>query len=140
MGEILVGTCSWTDRALVGSGGYPAGRRSAEGRLRYYAERFPVVEVDASYYAAALGTEQPLMGGTDAGGLRVRRQGVLAAHRASHAQRGDAARAAAGRAGSAGAGRGVGAVRRGDRAVAAGRAAGLRAVPVPAVGAGGGAR
>ncbi|MEU2386081.1 DUF72 domain-containing protein [Streptomyces sp. NPDC012461] len=51
MGEILVGTCSWTDRALVGSGWYPAGRRSAEGRLRYYAERFPVVEVDASYYA-----------------------------------------------------------------------------------------
>ncbi|MFC8989698.1 DUF72 domain-containing protein [Streptomyces sp. NPDC057115] len=51
MGEILVGTCSWTDRALVGSGWYPAGRRSTEGRLRYYAERFPVVEVDASYYA-----------------------------------------------------------------------------------------
>jgi uncharacterized protein YecE (DUF72 family) len=51
MGEILVGTCSWTDRALMGSGWYPAGRRDAEGRLRYYAERFPVVEVDASYYA-----------------------------------------------------------------------------------------
>ncbi|WP_324785727.1 DUF72 domain-containing protein [Streptomyces sp. H51] len=51
MGEILVGTCSWTDRALVGSGWYPAGRRDAEGRLRYYAERFPVVEVDSAYYA-----------------------------------------------------------------------------------------
>ncbi|CAL9490599.1 DUF72 domain-containing protein [Streptomyces sp. enrichment culture] len=51
MGDILVGTCSWTDRALVGSGWYPPGRRDAEGRLRYYAERFPVVEVDASYYA-----------------------------------------------------------------------------------------
>lgn len=51
MGDILVGTCSWTDRALVGSGWYPAGRRDAEGRLRYYAQRFPVVEVDASYYA-----------------------------------------------------------------------------------------
>ncbi|MEV5437197.1 DUF72 domain-containing protein [Streptomyces sp. NPDC052682] len=51
MGDILVGTCSWTDRALVGSGWYPAGRRDAEGRLRYYAERFPVVEVDATYYA-----------------------------------------------------------------------------------------
>ncbi|WLW53837.1 DUF72 domain-containing protein [Streptomyces sp. YU58] len=49
--RILVGTCSWTDRALVGSGWYPAGRRDAEGRLRYYAERFGVVEVDASYYA-----------------------------------------------------------------------------------------
>ncbi|MDN0199473.1 DUF72 domain-containing protein [Streptomyces sp. S.PNR 29] len=51
MGDILVGTCSWTDRALVGSGWYPVGRRDAEGRLRHYAERFGVVEVDASYYA-----------------------------------------------------------------------------------------
>ncbi|MER5833839.1 DUF72 domain-containing protein [Streptomyces sp. NPDC002130] len=51
MGQIRVGTCSWTDRALVGSGWYPPGRRDAEGRLRHYAERFPVVEVDASYYA-----------------------------------------------------------------------------------------
>ncbi|MEU3844770.1 DUF72 domain-containing protein [Streptomyces sp. NPDC028635] len=51
MGEILVGTCSWTDRALVGSGWYPAGRRDPEGRLQYYAEQFPVVEVDATYYA-----------------------------------------------------------------------------------------
>ena len=51
MGEILVGTCSWTDRALVGNGWYPAGRRDAEGRLRHYAERFPVVEVDSAYYA-----------------------------------------------------------------------------------------
>ncbi|MFD5713286.1 DUF72 domain-containing protein [Streptomyces pharetrae] len=51
MGDILVGTCSWTDRELVGSGWYPVDRRDAEGRLRHYAERFPVVEVDASYYA-----------------------------------------------------------------------------------------
>ncbi|MCF2537839.1 DUF72 domain-containing protein [Streptomyces sp. FB2] len=51
MGDILVGTCSWTDRALVGSGWYPVGRRDAEGRLRHYAERFPVVEVDSTYYA-----------------------------------------------------------------------------------------
>ncbi|MEF3114627.1 DUF72 domain-containing protein [Streptomyces chrestomyceticus] len=51
MGEILVGTCSWTDRALVSSGWYPAGRRDPEGRLRHYAGRFPVVEVDATYYA-----------------------------------------------------------------------------------------
>ncbi|MGW7072397.1 DUF72 domain-containing protein [Streptomyces sp. NPDC054855] len=51
MGDILVGTCSWTDPALVRSGWYPKGRRDAEGRLRYYAERFPVVEVDSTYYA-----------------------------------------------------------------------------------------
>ncbi|GAB2939044.1 DUF72 domain-containing protein [Streptomyces heilongjiangensis] len=51
MGELLVGTCSWTDRALLAGGWYPRGRRDAESRLRYYAERFPVVEVDSSYYA-----------------------------------------------------------------------------------------
>ncbi|MFI9611285.1 DUF72 domain-containing protein [Streptomyces sp. NPDC052023] len=51
MGDILVGTCSWTDRELVGSGWYPPGRRDAEGRLRHYAERFAVVEADATYYA-----------------------------------------------------------------------------------------
>ncbi|MCF3123457.1 DUF72 domain-containing protein [Streptomyces arenae] len=51
MGDVLVGTCSWTDPALVRSGWYPVGRRDAEGRLRYYAGRFPVVEADAPYYA-----------------------------------------------------------------------------------------
>ncbi|MET9494485.1 DUF72 domain-containing protein [Streptomyces sp. NPDC006552] len=51
MGDIFVGTCSWTDPALVRSGWYPPGHRDAEGRLRYYAGRFPVVEADASYYA-----------------------------------------------------------------------------------------
>ncbi|MFD4629873.1 DUF72 domain-containing protein [Streptomyces sp. NPDC058284] len=49
--EILVGTCSWTDRALLTSGWYPRGRRDAEGRLRHYADRFPLVEVDSTYYA-----------------------------------------------------------------------------------------
>ncbi|MBY8344711.1 DUF72 domain-containing protein [Streptomyces spinosirectus] len=51
MGEILVGTCSWTDRALIGSGWYPPGRRDAEGRLRHYSAQFPIVEVDSAYYA-----------------------------------------------------------------------------------------
>ncbi|MFI1758258.1 DUF72 domain-containing protein [Streptomyces sp. NPDC020571] len=51
MGEILVGACSWTDRQLLASGWYPRGRRDAEGRLRHYASRLPVVEVDAGYYA-----------------------------------------------------------------------------------------
>ncbi|MEW1909879.1 DUF72 domain-containing protein [Kitasatospora sp. NPDC085895] len=50
MGEIRVGTCSWTDRAFVASGWYPEGHRGAEARLRYYTARFPVVEVDATYY------------------------------------------------------------------------------------------
>jgi uncharacterized protein YecE (DUF72 family) len=50
MGNILVGTCSWTDPALVGSGWYPPAARGAEGRLRHYAGRFGLVEVDSTYY------------------------------------------------------------------------------------------
>ncbi|WP_046728287.1 DUF72 domain-containing protein [Streptomyces humi] len=51
MARILVGTCGWTDRALVASGWYPPGRRDPEGRLRHYAGQFPVVEADSPYYA-----------------------------------------------------------------------------------------
>lgn len=51
VGGVRVGACSWTDRALVTSGWYPEGSRDAEGRLRHYASRFPLVEVDSSYYA-----------------------------------------------------------------------------------------
>jgi uncharacterized protein YecE (DUF72 family) len=51
-GRILVGTASWTDKGLVASGKfYPKGCSSAEDRLRYYASRFPIVEVDSSYYS-----------------------------------------------------------------------------------------
>jgi uncharacterized protein YecE (DUF72 family) len=52
MGDILVGTCSWTDPTLLESGHfYPSWARSAEARLQYYASQFPIVEVDSSYYA-----------------------------------------------------------------------------------------
>lgn len=52
MGEILIGTTSWTDKTLIDSGRfYPSAVRTAEARLRYYAQRFPIVEVDSSYYA-----------------------------------------------------------------------------------------
>ena len=51
-GEIRVGTASWTDPTMVrGNVFYPRGVSSAEDRLRYYAEQFPVVEVDSSYYS-----------------------------------------------------------------------------------------
>ena len=50
--RILVGSCSWTDPTLISCGRfYPRGVSSAEARLRYYATRFPIVEVDATYYA-----------------------------------------------------------------------------------------
>lgn len=51
MGEILVGTASWTDRTLLATDWYPPEVKTAEQRLKYYAERFPLVEVDATYYA-----------------------------------------------------------------------------------------
>ncbi|CAL9588707.1 hypothetical protein SUDANB37_05215 [Streptomyces sp. enrichment culture] len=35
----------------MAGGWYPPGRRDPEGRLRHYAERFSVVEVDVGYYA-----------------------------------------------------------------------------------------
>ncbi|CAB3769328.1 DUF72 domain-containing protein [Paraburkholderia solisilvae] len=50
--SIEVGTASWTDATLIKSGRfYPKGCTSAEARLRFYADHFPMVEVDASYYA-----------------------------------------------------------------------------------------
>jgi uncharacterized protein YecE (DUF72 family) len=49
---IRVGTASWTDPTMTASGVfYPDGADSAEDRLTYYASRFPLVEVDATYYA-----------------------------------------------------------------------------------------
>jgi len=51
MGEILVGTAGWTDRTLIASGWYPADANNPEKRLRFYARQFPLVEVDATYYA-----------------------------------------------------------------------------------------
>lgn len=51
MGEFLVGTSSWTDPTLLDSGWYPPEAKSAEARLAHYASQFPVVEVDATYYA-----------------------------------------------------------------------------------------
>lgn len=48
---ILVGITGWTEPTLVESGFYPPDADSAEERLRFYASQFPIVEVDATYYA-----------------------------------------------------------------------------------------
>jgi uncharacterized protein YecE (DUF72 family) len=50
-GRILVGSCSWADKTLIDSGWYPPSAKSPEDRLRFYADRFPIVEVDSSFYA-----------------------------------------------------------------------------------------
>ena len=50
-GRVLIGTSSWTDPTLVKHGHfYPPDASSAEGRLRFYASQFPLVEVDSTYY------------------------------------------------------------------------------------------
>jgi uncharacterized protein YecE (DUF72 family) len=49
---VRVGTCSWTDPTLVKAGTfYPEEKMTAEERLGFYAANFPIVEVDATYYA-----------------------------------------------------------------------------------------
>jgi uncharacterized protein YecE (DUF72 family) len=51
-GTIRIGTASWTDPTMTAAGVfYPSGADSAEERLQYYASRFPLVEVDATYYS-----------------------------------------------------------------------------------------
>ena len=47
---VRIGTCSWADESLV-KAWYPPSARTAEGRLRHYAELFDTVEVNSSYYA-----------------------------------------------------------------------------------------
>jgi len=50
-GRILIGTSSWTDPTLIKDGHfYPPEARTAETRLRFYATKFPIVEVDSTYY------------------------------------------------------------------------------------------
>ena len=46
---VRLGTCSWADETLT-KVWYPPGVRSAEERLRHYAERFDTVEANSTYY------------------------------------------------------------------------------------------
>jgi uncharacterized protein YecE (DUF72 family) len=49
---IRIGTASWTDPTMTAPGVfYPRGADTAEERLTYYAATFPIVEIDATYYA-----------------------------------------------------------------------------------------
>jgi uncharacterized protein YecE (DUF72 family) len=50
--RVLVGVASWTDPSMTAPGVfYPDGVAKPEARLRHYASRFPIVEVDSTYYA-----------------------------------------------------------------------------------------
>jgi uncharacterized protein YecE (DUF72 family) len=51
-GTVRIGTASWTDPTMTaGTVFYPSGADTAEERLQYYASQFPLVEIDATYYA-----------------------------------------------------------------------------------------
>jgi uncharacterized protein YecE (DUF72 family) len=51
-GNVRIGLCSWSDPSLIKSRAfYSRGAGTPEGRLRFYAQNFPVVEVDSSFYA-----------------------------------------------------------------------------------------
>ena len=51
-GRVLVGAAGWTDPTLIACGAfYPREVVTPEDRLRYYASRYPLVEVDSTYYA-----------------------------------------------------------------------------------------
>jgi len=50
--NIYYGTCSWTDPTLLQSKAfYPSTVTSAAARLSFYAQAFPLVEVDSTFYA-----------------------------------------------------------------------------------------
>ena len=81
--RILVGSCSWTDPTLIASGRfYPAGVTSAEARLRYYADQFPIVEVDSTYYAPPSARNSELWAARTPGDFvfNVKAYGLLTGH------------------------------------------------------------
>ncbi len=50
-GRILCGISAWTEPTLIKeSDFYPSSARSAEDRLKFYASKFPITEVDSTYY------------------------------------------------------------------------------------------
>jgi uncharacterized protein YecE (DUF72 family) len=52
VGNVFYGTSSWTDKTLLDSRRfYPPEAANPAERLRFYSERFPLVEVDSTYYA-----------------------------------------------------------------------------------------
>lgn len=61
--RVFIGVASWTDPSMTAPGVfYPDGMSKPEARLRYYASRFPLVEVDSTYYAIPARTMAELWG------------------------------------------------------------------------------
>src|SRR6184192_4419380 len=82
VGQIKVGISSWTEPTLVKSGWYPPTATTAEDRLRYYASKFPIVEIDSTFYAIP-NEKTAAVGGANAKRFHLQCQGLCAAHPAS---------------------------------------------------------
>lgn len=68
MGKIIIGISAWSERSLVESGFYPPEVKTPAERLRYYSERFPLAEIDATYHYFATRRNLDLwLGNTPAG-------------------------------------------------------------------------
>ena len=75
MAVVRLGTCSWADEGLL-KNWYPREVRTAEGRLRHYAEWFDTVEVDSPFYRLPSPETAGALGRADSGGVRLPREGV----------------------------------------------------------------
>ena len=78
-GTVRVGTAGWGEAA---DGWYPHDVRTPEARLRHYATRFSLVEVDATFGALPTRTVSTLWGARTPGGFvfDVRAHGLLTGH------------------------------------------------------------
>jgi uncharacterized protein YecE (DUF72 family) len=81
--HVLTGSCSWTDRTLVRDADwYPKKTMTAEERLQFYAARFPLTEIDSTYYAPPAETQARLWAERTPDGFRfdVKAYSLLTGH------------------------------------------------------------
>ena len=79
-GTVRVGTASWTDPTMTaGTVFYPQGRRLGRGEAAVLrVSQFPLVEIDATYYACPARAHGRAVARAHAARLHVRRQGARA--------------------------------------------------------------
>ena len=82
MGQLRIGTASWTDKTLLESGWYPPDATTPEKRLAFYASQFSVVEVDATYYNPPNERNSDLWAARTSGDFRfdIKAYGLLTGH------------------------------------------------------------
>ena len=80
---VLTGSCSWTDRTLTNEADfYPRKTMSAEERLKFYAQNFPLTEIDSTYYAPPAERQAALWAARTPDGFRfdVKAYSLLTGH------------------------------------------------------------